>query len=98
MNTTAITPDFAKANSHGYTGMSPERAEAIRAHVAAEGFNVIGEDWSTFTLTLHIGSSQTLWGHKVWEAEARLMAKWGDVPYCFSTDFTSYRLTFSAQN
>jgi hypothetical protein len=35
---------------------------------------------------------------KVYEAEGRLMNKWGNPPHCLATDFTSYRLTFYAND
>jgi hypothetical protein len=78
--------------------MDEQRHAQILADVQAAGFRVLAEDWGVFTLTFHVASVSFSTSRKHLDAEDMLMRKWGNPPHCLATDFTTYRLTFHAND
>lgn len=78
----------------GEDRMIPEsERDAILAYVG-QFWEVRCEDFTGFKLNLSVASKWSLPHKAKMDAEAYLMNKYGNMPFCWYTDFTDYRLTF----
>lgn len=92
MSTVARDPMTPPA---GCVGITAEHRAEIEQQLSGL-WDVLRVEHTWFRLTFYVQQNPLAGSRKILDKEAELSRKYGESPYIFATDFTTYRLTFIA--